>query len=149
MSISEIALKYDVSRSSVHTYRRGGTFPRPAPVEGMEKTKLRFRSDEVAAWFKANPKSQGKRTHLPAKQQGETVESTTESRQTAEPASLFRAIRARSGDHLLKRFEDIEEAVEEQLPNLFALPLGERGALIGELYVEACRHEEARKATDG
>lgn len=71
MSISEIALKYDVSRSSVHTYRRGGTFPRPAPVEGMEKTKLRFRADEVAAWFKANPKSQGKRTDLPAKQQGE------------------------------------------------------------------------------
>jgi predicted DNA-binding transcriptional regulator AlpA len=74
MSISEIALKYDVSRSSVHTYRRGGTFPRPAPVEGMEKTKLRFRSDEVAAWFEANPKQQGKRTDLtPEAEQGEPM----------------------------------------------------------------------------
>lgn len=78
MSISEIALKYDVSRSSVHNYRRGGTFPRPAPVEGMDKTKLRFRSDEVAAWFEANPKSQGKRTDLADKQQGDPVADTAQ-----------------------------------------------------------------------
>lgn len=72
MSISEIAAEYGVSRTSVHNYRRGGTFPRPAPVDGMEKTKLRFRADEVAAWFQANPKQQGKRTDLaPSQQQGE------------------------------------------------------------------------------
>lgn len=71
MSISEIAVEYGVSRTTVHTYRRSGTFPRPAPVDGTEKTKLRFRADEVAAWFKANPKSQGKRTDLADKQQGE------------------------------------------------------------------------------
>jgi predicted DNA-binding transcriptional regulator AlpA len=64
MSISEIAVEYGVSRTTVHTYRRGGTFPRPAPVDGTEKTKLRFRADEVAAWFEANPKSLGKRTDL-------------------------------------------------------------------------------------
>ena len=69
MTISEIAVEHRVSRSSVHTYRRGGTFPRPVPVEGT--TKLLFRDDEVAAWFAANPKQQGKRTDLPAKQQGE------------------------------------------------------------------------------
>jgi predicted DNA-binding transcriptional regulator AlpA len=74
MTISEIAAEYGVSRTSVHNYRRSGTFPRPAPVEGMEKTKLRFRADEVAAWFKANPKQQGKRTDLaPADDQGEEV----------------------------------------------------------------------------
>jgi predicted DNA-binding transcriptional regulator AlpA len=73
MTISEIAAHYGVSRSTVHTYRRGGTFPQPAPVEGTEKTKLRFRADEVAAWFAANPKQQGKRTDLATKrqQQGE------------------------------------------------------------------------------
>ena len=73
ISISEIAVEYGVSRSTVHTYRRSGTFPQPAPVEGMEKTKLRFRSDEVAAWFAANPKRQGQRTDLAPKteQQGE------------------------------------------------------------------------------
>lgn len=71
MTISEIAVEYGVSRTSVHNYRRSGTFPRPAPVEGTEKTKLRFRADEVAAWFEANPKQQGKRTDLADKQQGE------------------------------------------------------------------------------
>ena len=92
MSISEIAAKYDVSRSSVHNYRRGGTFPRPAPVEGTEKTKLRFRSDEVASWFEANPKSQGKRTDLANKQQGEPVTTTDTPREwrlTPETLDLF------------------------------------------------------------
>jgi predicted DNA-binding transcriptional regulator AlpA len=69
MTISEIAVEYGVSRSTVHTYRRGGTFPAPTPVDGTEKTKLRFRADEVAAWFKANPKQQGKRTDLATKTQ--------------------------------------------------------------------------------
>lgn len=71
MTIHEIAVEYGVSRTSVHNYRRSGTFPRPAPVEGTEKTKLRFQADEVAAWFEANPKQQGKRTDLANKQQGE------------------------------------------------------------------------------
>lgn len=71
ITISEIAAEYGVSRSTVHTYRRSGAFPQPAPVEGTEKTKLRFRADEVAAWFEANPKQQGKRTDLAEKQQGE------------------------------------------------------------------------------
>jgi predicted DNA-binding transcriptional regulator AlpA len=71
MTIHEIAVEYGVSRTSVHNYRRSGTFPRPAPVEGTEKTKLRFQADEVAAWFEANPKQQGKRTDLADKQQGE------------------------------------------------------------------------------
>ncbi|WP_437013303.1 helix-turn-helix transcriptional regulator [Streptomyces sp. enrichment culture] len=74
ITITEIAEEYGVSRATVHNYRRAGTFPRPAPVEGTEKTKLRFRADEVAAWFEANPKQQGKRTDLATKrQQGDTA----------------------------------------------------------------------------
>lgn len=65
MSISEIAAEYGVSRTTVHTYRRTGSFPKPAQEEGT--TRLRFRADEVAAWFAANPKQQGKRTDLATK----------------------------------------------------------------------------------
>jgi len=69
LTISQIAEEHGVSRTSVHTYRRGGTFPQPVQVEGT--TKLRYRADEVAAWFAANPKQQGKRTDLtPTDQQG-------------------------------------------------------------------------------
>lgn len=71
MSISEIAEAHGVSRSSVHNYRRSGTFPRP--VEGGGTTRPRYRADEVAAWFEANPKQQGRRTDLATKQQGEPV----------------------------------------------------------------------------
>jgi predicted DNA-binding transcriptional regulator AlpA len=73
ITITEIAEEYGVSRATVHNYRRGGTFPRPAPVEGTEKTKLRFRADEVAAWFEANPKRQGKRTDLATKPEGDPM----------------------------------------------------------------------------
>jgi predicted DNA-binding transcriptional regulator AlpA len=80
ITITEIAEEYGVSRATVHNYRRSGTFPRPAPVEGTEKTKLRFRADEVSAWFEANPKQQGRRTDLATKQpeQGEPVITTTD-----------------------------------------------------------------------
>lgn len=72
LTIDQIAEKHGVSRSTVHTYRRGGTFPRSVPVEGT--TRVLFDADEVAAWFKANPKQQGRRTDLPAKrQQGDTA----------------------------------------------------------------------------
>jgi len=69
MTVTEIAAEHGVSRVSIHTYRRRGTFPQP--VEGEGTTRLRFREDEVAAFFAANPKQPGKRTDLPAKQQGE------------------------------------------------------------------------------
>nr|WP_202495143.1 helix-turn-helix domain-containing protein [Streptomyces sp. SID4982] len=67
ISISEIAAEYGVSRTTVHTYRRAGSFPKPAQEEGT--TRLRYRADEVAAWFAANPKQQGKRTDLADKRQ--------------------------------------------------------------------------------
>ena len=77
LTIDQIAEKHGVSRSSVHTYRRGGTFPRPVPVEGT--TRVLFDPDEVKAWFDANPKQQGKRTDLPPKQQqGEPAVATVQ-----------------------------------------------------------------------
>ena len=71
MTVKEIAEEHDVSRVSIHTYRRRGVFPQP--VEGEGTTRLRFRSDEVAAFFAANPKQPGKRTDRAPKpqQQGE------------------------------------------------------------------------------
>lgn len=125
MTISEIAAEYGVSRTSVHNYRRGGTFPRPAPVEGTEKTKLRFRADEVAAWFEANPKQQGKRTDLADKQQGEpavvegqmgTQPLKTVTIQTPMPDSRARALAAlvyREGGHLEITLEEMLAAPDQ------------------------------------
>lgn len=63
MTISEIADEHGVSRQSVHTYRRRGVFPKA--IEGEGSTRPRFREDEVAAFFAANPKRPGNRTDLP------------------------------------------------------------------------------------
>ncbi|MFI1562172.1 helix-turn-helix transcriptional regulator [Streptomyces sp. NPDC020490] len=74
MTTTEIAAEHGVSRQTIHTYRRTGVFPQP--VEGQGSTRPRFRADEVAAFFAANPKQPGvKRT--PSKQQGEPVTTTT------------------------------------------------------------------------
>jgi predicted DNA-binding transcriptional regulator AlpA len=59
MTVNEIAATHDVSRQTIHTYRRTGVFP--SPVEGEGSTRLRFREDEVAAFFKANPKQPRKK----------------------------------------------------------------------------------------
>lgn len=80
LTIDQIAETHGVSRSSVHTYRRGGTFPRPVPVEGT--TRVLFDAAEVAAWFRANPKQQGRRTDRLAKKlkQGVPVITTVDAR---------------------------------------------------------------------
>lgn len=71
MTTMEIAAEHGVSRQSIHTYRRTGVFPQP--VEGEGSTRPRFRADEVAAFFAANPKQPGvKRT--PPKQQGDPMD---------------------------------------------------------------------------
>ncbi|SCF83884.1 MULTISPECIES: helix-turn-helix domain-containing protein [unclassified Streptomyces] len=70
MTTTEIAAEHGVSRQTIHSYRRTGAFPKPA--EGDGSTRPRFREDEVAAFFAANPKRPGKRTDLPpTQQQGE------------------------------------------------------------------------------
>ncbi|MFF8953864.1 helix-turn-helix transcriptional regulator [Streptomyces sp. NPDC014940] len=68
MTVSEIALEHGVSRQTVHSYRTRGTFPQP--VEGEGSTRPRFRADEVAAWFAANPPRPGKRTDLAPRDEG-------------------------------------------------------------------------------
>lgn len=76
ITIGQIAEEHGVSRSSVHTYRRSATFPQPVPAEGS--TRIRYRADEVAAWFEANPKQQGKRTDLASQDEGAAMPQTTE-----------------------------------------------------------------------
>lgn len=77
MTVTEIATKHDVSRQTIHTYRRTGIFP--SPVEGEGSTRLRFREDEVAAFFKANPKQPRKKRRLQP-EQGEPVSTTVDPR---------------------------------------------------------------------
>lgn len=71
MTTSEIAAEHGVSRQTIHTYRRIGIFP--APVEGEGSTRPRFRQDEVAAFFEANPKQPRKKRDLSPQQQGESA----------------------------------------------------------------------------
>lgn len=68
ITLKEIEQEHGVSRSALHTYRRSASFPQPVPVEGS--TKIQYSAVEVAAWFEANPPSQGKRTDLAPQQQG-------------------------------------------------------------------------------
>lgn len=75
MTTTEIAAEHGVTRQTVHAHRKRGVFPKP--VEGEGSTRPRFRADEVAAFFAANPPTPGKRTDLPAKQQGEPPVSDT------------------------------------------------------------------------
>ncbi len=72
MTTMEIAAEHGVSRQTIHTYRRTGVFPQP--VEGDGSTRPRFREDEVAAFFAANPKQPGiKRSPQPKQQGGQSM----------------------------------------------------------------------------
>lgn len=68
MTMTEIAAEHGVSRQTIHTYRRTGIFPSPVPGEGS--TRLRFREDEVIAFFEANPKQPRKKRRPQPEQQG-------------------------------------------------------------------------------
>jgi predicted DNA-binding transcriptional regulator AlpA len=74
MTVSEIAMEHGVSRQSVHSYRTRGDFPKP--VEGEGSTRPRFRADEVAVWFAANPPRPGKRTDLATPDEGVPMPTT-------------------------------------------------------------------------
>ncbi|WP_200309455.1 helix-turn-helix transcriptional regulator [Streptomyces adelaidensis] len=79
ITLKQIELEHGVSRSALHTYRLSSTFPQPVPVEGSTKTL--FQADEVAAWFQANPKQQGKkRDRFLSQPQGESVTTTVDPR---------------------------------------------------------------------
>ncbi|MFD8805595.1 helix-turn-helix transcriptional regulator [Streptomyces sp. NPDC059597] len=74
MNVTEIAAEHGVSRQTIHTYRRAGVFP--SPVAGEGSTRLRFREDEVVAFFKANPKQPRKKRTLPPREQGAAMPPT-------------------------------------------------------------------------
>jgi hypothetical protein len=76
MTTTEIAAEHGVTRQTVHTYRKRGVFPKP--VEGEGSTRPRFRADEVAAFFAANPPSPGKRTDLTNRDEGAAMWSTAD-----------------------------------------------------------------------
>jgi DNA-binding transcriptional MerR regulator len=78
MTVAEIAEEHGVSRQTIHTYRRTGVFP--SPVEGEGSTRRRFREDEVAAFFKANPKQPRKKRRFPPEEQGAPVTTTVDPR---------------------------------------------------------------------
>ncbi|MBP5931844.1 helix-turn-helix domain-containing protein [Streptomyces sp. LBUM 1479] len=75
MTTTEIAAEHGVTRQTVHAHRKRGVFPKP--VEGEGSTRPRFRADEVAAFFAANPPTPGKRTDLADQQQGEAMATPT------------------------------------------------------------------------
>lgn len=119
MTTSEIAVEHGVSRQSIHTYRRTGAFPQP--VEGEGSTRPRFRADEVAAFFAANPKQPG-RKRSPQSQQGEpvtTTEAPREWRLDREKLDLFvRALINHVDYDIHKGYECGEEDGEDHYPEL-------------------------------
>lgn len=79
ITLKQIELEHGVSRSALHTYRLSASFPQPVPVEGSTKTQ--YDAAEVAAWFHANPKQQGKkRDQFISHQQGDPVTTTADAR---------------------------------------------------------------------
>ena len=68
VTIAEISTKYNISRQAVHRLRVRGVFPPPVSTEGSTRT--RFDEDAVDAYFKANPKRQGRRIDLERKKRG-------------------------------------------------------------------------------
>jgi hypothetical protein len=84
MTTTEIAAEHGVSRQTIHTYRRTGVFP--SPVEGEGSTRPRFREDEVAAFFEANPKQPRKKRAVPPEpEQGDPM--TDVAQEETEPAN--------------------------------------------------------------
>lgn len=124
MTTMEIAAEHGVSRQSIHTYRRTGAFPQP--VEGEGSTRPRFRADEVAAFFAANPKQPGKKRTDPAtaEQQGDPVTTTDAPREwrlTRETLDLFvRALVNEVDYDIHKNYECGEEDGEDHYPELVA-----------------------------
>ncbi|MET9138877.1 helix-turn-helix transcriptional regulator [Streptomyces parvulus] len=123
LTTTEIAAEHGVTRQTVHSHRKRGVFPKP--VKGEGSTRPRFRADEVAAFFAANPPTPGKRTDLPAKQQGEPAMSghltTSLSREDQEASEQLHAtanlIEARwPGEHptLVRDLRNLVDTIEEE-----------------------------------
>ncbi|MFJ6566245.1 helix-turn-helix transcriptional regulator [Streptomyces sp. NPDC091292] len=129
MTTSEIAAEHGVSRQTVHAHRKRGAFP--APVEGEGSTRPRFRADEVATFFAANPPTPGKRTDLPAKQQGEPTLGGRQrgglSREDAETCEQLHA----TADLIEARWPDVHPTLVRDLRDLVDNVIEESGASDG------------------
>lgn len=128
MTTAEIAAEHDVSRQTIHTYRRTGIFP--APVEGEGSTRPRFREDEVIAFFKANPKQPRKKRRFPPEPQGEPGVQDT------------RGGAGRDDDEDRERLLDTALLVEERWP-------GQHSTLVRDLRDLADTISEEAGAVDG
>lgn len=62
LTLSQISVRFDVSRQTLHAARQRGDFPAPESTAGS--TRLRWRDSAVAAYFAANPKRPGARSDL-------------------------------------------------------------------------------------
>jgi predicted DNA-binding transcriptional regulator AlpA len=122
MTTSEIAAEHGVSRQTIHTYRRTGIFP--SPVEGEGSTRPRFREDEVAAFFKANPKQPRKKRRFPPEHQEEPMATTAEPREwrlTPQTLDLFvRALVNHVDYDIHKNYQCGEEDGLDHYPELVA-----------------------------
>lgn len=136
ITLKQIEQEHGVSRSALHTYRLSSTFPQPVPVEGSTKTL--FQADEVAAWFQANPKQQGKkRDRFLSQPQGDPVTTTAEPREwrlTPETLDLFvRALVNHVDYDIHKGYQCGEEDGQDHYPEL----VGEAAAMLDAITAEA------------
>ncbi|TVZ96492.1 helix-turn-helix protein [Streptomyces sp. BK340] len=134
MTVTEIAAEHGVSRQTIHTYRRTGIFP--SAVEGEGSTRPRFREDEVAAFFKANPKQPRKKRRFPSDPQGAHVTTTTNPREwrlTPQTLDLFvRALVNHVDYDIHKGYECGEEDGLDHYPELVAEAAQMLDAITGE-----------------
>ncbi|WP_460071109.1 helix-turn-helix transcriptional regulator [Streptomyces sp. YKOK-I1] len=134
MTTSEIAVQHGVSRQTIHTYRRTGIFP--APVEGEGSTRPRFREDQVAAFFKANPKQPRKKRRPQPQQQGDPMTAAVDSREwRLTPQTLDQFVRALVEEvdyDIHKGYERGEEDGLDHYPELVAEAAAMLDAITGE-----------------
>jgi predicted DNA-binding transcriptional regulator AlpA len=133
MTTTEIAAEHGVSRQTIHTYRRTGVFP--SPVEGEGSTRPRFREDEVAAFFKANPKQPRKKRRYPPEQQGDPMtaradlyafamqgkpHSPDNSEKASERIDAFRAAVLRQAADALDESETLRDLTDDHMHDVNA-----------------------------
>ncbi|MGW1616352.1 GIY-YIG nuclease family protein [Streptomyces sp. NPDC002285] len=125
LTVKEIMAKHGISRQSLHTYRQESSFPLPVSRPGTGG--LRWREDELAAWFAANPKQQGKkRDQFVSHQQGEPVTTTTDTRK-----DLY-AFAMQGKEHS----PDKSERASEKIEAFRATVLREAAAFVEELVAD-------------
>jgi predicted DNA-binding transcriptional regulator AlpA len=147
ITLKQIELEHGVSRSALHTYRRSASFPQPVPVEGSTKTQ--YRAAEVAAWFDANPKQQGKkRDQFVSHEQGDPMAVTADPSIAALTEAVDAALKSlRGGYHHLAPLTEaaVAEAVVEAVAPVMA---AHRASVLREAADALDESETLRDLTD-